>query len=108
MTISSLKYHCCLRRNGIFVTTYDNFTDSIIQDVFETIGDEPAEFPFRFVFVPIMDWEDMSVQLFVCRHINRYKVWVRQNFIILRKRKQKLSNTLQRMDNLRFEINNRQ
>ena len=83
-----------MRENGTFVSTYHDFTDELLQEIYETIGDEPAVFPFRFVFVPTETLDDIFAQLFVLRNIKRYKVWMRENFIILRKRKQKLTNTL--------------
>ena len=89
MTISSLKYHCCLRENGSFVSTYGDFTDELLQEIYETIGDEPARFPFRFIFVPTEDLDDIYAQLFVLRNIKRNKVWICENFMILRKRKEK-------------------
>ena len=55
---------------------------------------EMSPFPFRFIFITINNSRDVTAQLFVVRNIKRYKVLIRENFIILIKRKKKLSNTL--------------
>ena len=61
---------------------------------FDTIGNEPAVFPFRFIFITVNNSRDMTAQLFVLRNRKRYKVLIRENFIILIKRKKKLPNAL--------------
>ena len=64
----------------------------MLEDIFDTIGNELAVFPFRFKKITVNNSRDIRAQLFVLRNIKRYKVLIRENFIILIKRK--LSNTL--------------
>ena len=66
----------------------------MLEEIFDTIENEPAVFPFRFIFIAVNNSRDITAQLFVLRNIKRYKVLIRENFIILIKRKKKLSNTL--------------
>ena len=66
----------------------------MLEEIFDTIGNEPTVFPFKFIFITINNSIDVIAQLFVLRNIKRYKVFIRENFIILIKRKKKLSNTL--------------
>ena len=66
----------------------------MFEEIFDTTGNESAVFPFRFIFITINNSRDVTAQLFVLRNIKRYKVLIRENFIILIKRKKKLSNTL--------------
>ena len=94
MTISLFKYHCALREDGTIVSTYGEFSEDLLDQIFDTIGNEPAVFPFRFIFVTVNNSRDIMAQLFVLRNIKKYKVVVRENFIILIKRKKKFSNTL--------------
>ena len=94
MTISLFKYHCALRENGTFVSTYEKFSEDLLEEIFDTIGNEPAVFPFRFIFITVNNSRDITAQLFVLRNKKRYKVFIRENFIILIKRKKKLPNTL--------------
>ena len=93
MTILLLKYNCALREDGTIVSTYGEFSEDLLEEIFDTIGNEPAVFPFRFIFITVNNSRDITAQLFVLRNIKRYKVLIRENFIILIKRK-KLSNTL--------------
>ena len=86
MTISLFKYHCALREDGTLVSTYGEFSEDLFKQIFDTTGNEPAVFPFRFIFVTINNSSDITAQLFSLRNINRYKVVI--------KRKKKLSNTL--------------
>ena len=94
MTISLFKFHCALREDGTIESTYGKFSEDLIEEIFDTIGNEPAVFPFRFIFVTVNSSRNIIAQLFVLRNIKRYKVMIRENFIILIKRKKKLSNTL--------------
>ena len=94
MTMSLFKYHCALREDGTLVRTYGEFSEDLFKQIFDTIGNEPAVFPFRFIFVAINNSSDITAQLFALRNIKRYKVIIRENFIILIKRKKKFSNTL--------------
>ena len=83
MTISLLKCHCALREDGTLVSTYGEFSEDLFEQIFGTIGNEPAVFPFRFIFVTINNSSDITAQLFALRNIKRYKVVIRTDFIIL-------------------------
>ena len=89
MTISLFKYHCALPEDGTIVSTYREFSDDL-----DTIEIEPAVFPVRFIFITVNNSRDITAQLFVLKNIKRYKVFIRENSIILIKSKKKLSNTL--------------
>ena len=89
MTISLFKYHCVLREDGTIASKYGEFSDDLHEEIFDTILNEPAVFPFRFILQFIL-----TALLFVLRNIKRYKVLIGENFIILIKRKKKLPNTL--------------
>ena len=94
MTISLFKYYCTSRGDGTNVSTYGEFFEDLLEEIFDTIGNEPAVFPFRFIFVDVDNSRDIIAQLFALRNINRCKVLNRENVIILIKRKTKLSNIL--------------
>ena len=94
MTISLFKYHCALREDRTIVSTYGKFSEDLLEEIFDTNGNEPAVFPFRFIFITVKNSRDITVQLFVVRNQKRYKVLIRENFIILIKRKKKFPNTL--------------
>ena len=94
MTIPLFKYHCALREDGTIVSTYGEFSDDLLEEIFQTIGNEPAVFPFRIVFILVNNSTVITTQFFLHRNIKRYKVFIRENFSILIKRKKKLSNTL--------------
>ena len=66
----------------------------MLEEIFDTIGNEPTVFPLRFIFINVHNSRDIIAQLFVLRNINRCKVLIRESFIILIKRKKKLSNIL--------------
>ena len=89
MTISLFKYHCALREDGTIVSTYGELSDKLLQEIFHTIENEPAVFPFKFIFITVNNSRDTVAQLFVFRNIKRYKVFIRENFIILIKCKEK-------------------
>ena len=93
MTVSLFKYHCALREDGTIISTYGEFFEDLIEEIFDTIENETAVFPFRFIFITVNNSRDIIAQLFVLRKINRYKAMIRENFIILIKRRKKLSNT---------------
>ena len=94
MTISLFKYHCALQEDGAIVSMYGEFSDELLKEMFDTIGNEPTVFPFRFIFITVNNSRDIIAQLYVIRNIKRYKVLIRKNFIMLIKRKKKFSNTL--------------
>ena len=89
---SSLKHHCTVSETGVLTSTYEHFTDEILQEILEVIGNEPAVFPYRFLFVPTTTFDSLMTQLFLFRHIRRYKVLISQNFMILVKRRRRLRN----------------
>ena len=101
MTILLLKYYCALREDGTIVSTCRGFSDEFLKEIFDTVGNEPAVFPFRFIFITVNNSRDVTAQVFVLRNIKRNKVFIRENFIILIKRK-KLSNTLRIAPNGKF------
>ena len=86
----SLKFHCSIRENGTLVSEYEHFTEEILQEILETIGNEPAVFPYRFWFVPTNNLDPLMQQLFLYRHIRRYKFLISENFILLIKRRRRL------------------
>ena len=94
MIISLFEYHCALREDGTMVSTYGKFSEDLLEEICDTIGNELAVFPFRFIFITVNNARDITAQLFVLRNKKRYKVLIRENFIILIKRKKKLPNTL--------------
>ena len=94
MTISLFKYHCALREDGTIAITYGELSEDLTEEIFDTIGNEPAVFPFRFIFITVNNSRDIIAQLLLLRNINWYEVMIRENFIILIKLKKKLSNTL--------------
>ena len=94
MTISFFKYYCALREDGTIGSTLGQFSDDLLEEIFDTIGNEPAVFSFRFIFITVNNSRDTIAQLFVLRNMKTYKVLIRENFIILIKRKKKLLNTL--------------
>ena len=49
MTISLFKYHCALREERTIVSTYGVFSEDLLKEIFDTIGNESAVFPFRFI-----------------------------------------------------------
>ena len=76
------------------LSTYRKFSEDLLEEIFDTIGNEPAVFSFRFIFITVNNSRDVTAQLFVLTNKKRYKVFIRENFIILIKRKKKLPNTL--------------
>ena len=48
MALSLFKYHYALREDGPLVSTYGEFSEDLFEQIFDTIGNEPAVFPFRF------------------------------------------------------------
>ena len=49
MIISLFKYHCALREDRTIVSTYGVFSEDLLKEIVDTIGNEPAVFPFRFI-----------------------------------------------------------
>ena len=78
------KYHYALREGGTVLSTYREFFQYLLDEIFDTIGNELAAFPFRFIFITVPDSKDITAQLFFLRNIKRYKVMIRENFIISR------------------------
>ena len=102
MTISLLKYDCELREDGTIVSTNGEFSDELLEEIFDPIGNKPAVFPFRFIFITVNNSRDITAQLFVLRNIKRYKVFIREIFIILieRRRSYRILYVLRLMGNL--------
>ena len=71
MTISLFKYHCALREDETLVSTFKEFSENLFKQIFDTIGNEPAVFPFRLIFVTINNSSDITPQLFALRNIKR-------------------------------------
>ena len=94
MAISLFKHYCTLREAGTIVSTYGKFSEDLLEEIFNTTGNEPAVFPFRFIFLTANNSRDITAQFFVLRNIKRYRVLIPENFIILMRRKKKLSNAL--------------
>ena len=92
--MSLFKYHCALPEDGTLVSTYGEFSEDLFEIFFDTIENEPVVFPFSIIFASIINSSAITAQLFVFRNIKTYKVMIRKDFIILIKRKKKLSNTL--------------
>ena len=44
MTISLFKYHCALREDGTIVNTYGEFSEHLVEQILDTVGNEPAYF----------------------------------------------------------------
>ena len=94
MIISLFKYHCELQEDRTFVSAYGEFSEDLVEKMFDTIGNEPVVFPFRFIFAAIDNSSDITGQLFDLRNMKRCKVTIRIYFIILIEGRKKLSNTL--------------
>ena len=63
------KYHCALREDGTIVSACGEFSEGLLEEIFDTIGNEPAVFPFRFIFITVNNSRDIIAQLFVLRNI---------------------------------------
>ena len=102
MTISLLKYDCELREDVTIVSSNGEFSDELLEEIFDPIGNKPAVFPFRFIFITVNNSRDIIAQLYVLRNIKRYKVFIREIFIILieRRRSYRILYELRLMGNL--------
>ena len=69
-------------------------SDELLEEIWDTIGNEPAVLPFRFIFITVNNSIYIIAQLLALRNIKRYKVFIHENVIILIKRKKNLSNIL--------------
>ena len=69
-------------------------SDELLEEILDTIGNEPAVLPFRFIFITVNNSIYIIAQLLALRNIKRYKVFIHENAIILIKRKKNLSNIL--------------
>ena len=43
MTISLFKYYCTSREDGTIASTYGEFFKDLLEEIFDTIGNEPAD-----------------------------------------------------------------
>ena len=59
MTISLFKYHCALREDGTIVNTYGEFSEDLFDQISNTIGNKPAVFPLRFIFLTVNNSRDI-------------------------------------------------
>ena len=94
MPFSIKKYRCALREDGTINSTYGEFSKHLYEEILNTIANEPAVFPVKFIFVPVHDLHEVAVQSFVLLNVKKFKSLVRENFVILIKRKKKISSTL--------------
>ena len=69
-------------------------SDELLEEILDTIANEPAVLPFRFIFITVNNSIYIIAQLLALRNIKRYKVFIHENVIILIKRKKNLSNIL--------------
>ena len=83
------RYNCALREDGKIYSSYGEFNEDLYSGIVEAIGNEPAIFPLRFIFVPIDDTDFITVQLFVLRNVKKFKVIVRGKFVNTDKKKEK-------------------
>ena len=60
MTLSLFEYHYALRKDGTLVSIYQEFSEDLFEQIFDIIGNEPAMFPFRFIFVTINNSSDIT------------------------------------------------
>ena len=68
MTISFFKYYCALREDGTIGSTHVQFSYDLLEEIFDIIGNEPAVFSFRFIFITVNNSRDTIAQLFVLRN----------------------------------------
>ena len=40
MILSLFKYHCALPEDGTIVSTYGEFSEDLLEEIFDTIGNE--------------------------------------------------------------------
>ena len=78
MTILLLKYNCALREDGTIVSTYGEFSEYLLEEIFDIVGNKPAVFLFRFIFITVNNSRVITAQLSVVRNIKRYKVLIRE------------------------------
>ena len=64
MTISLFKYHGALREDGTIVSKYGKFSKDLRDEIFNTIWNEPAVFPFMFLFITVNNSRDNSTVIF--------------------------------------------
>lgn len=65
MAISLFKQHCALREDGTILNTYGEFSEDLLENFFDTIGNEPAVFQFRFILITVNNSTDVIAQLFL-------------------------------------------
>ena len=53
MTILLLKYNCALREDGTIVSTCGEFSEYLLEEIFDIVGNKPAVFLFRFIFITV-------------------------------------------------------
>ena len=65
MAISLFKQHCTLREDGTILNTYWGSSEDLLENFFDTIGNEPAVFQFSFIFITVNNSTDVIAQLFL-------------------------------------------
>ena len=78
MTILLLKYNCALREDGTIVSTYGEFSEYLLEEIFDIVGNKPTVFLFRFIFITVYNSRVITAQLFIVRNIKRHKVLIRE------------------------------
>ena len=73
MAISLFKHYCTLREAGTIVSTCGKFSEDLLEEIFNTTGNKPSVFPFRFIFLTVNNSRDITAQLFVLRNIKGTK-----------------------------------
>ena len=86
MTISLYKYKCQLNIDGSIVSTF-HINEQLYDEIMDALANQPAVFPVRFTFCRVNKLDGIMAQLLILRNVKRYKVIVRENFILLIRRK---------------------
>ena len=69
MAISLFKYHCALREDGTLVSTCGEFSEDLFEQIFDATGNEPAVFPFMFIFITVNNSMIMLMIKTRCRNV---------------------------------------
>ena len=86
MRISLYKYKCQLNIDGSIVSTF-HINEQLYDEIMDALANQPAVFPVRFTFCRVNKLDGIMAQLLILRNVKRYKVIVRENFILLIRRK---------------------
>ena len=55
------KYHFALREDGTIESTYGKLSEDLLEEIFDTTGNEPEVFSFRFTFIAVNNSRDIIV-----------------------------------------------